>query len=121
MAKLYASSYYTPSESKKSRQQVTLTEASTVEGDAVTWVVDTAEDHVTLAKWSNNRQGEYIDAERPLIVVKHEADSSSNNTLVKSEDGTTIFTFDTDDSAAPVYAAFRLVTGSKNTASWRVA
>lgn len=119
MANLYASSTYVPHE--HSRRQVTLTEASTCEGDKVTWVIDTAEDHVTLAKYDVNRSGEYIDVHNPCIVVKHEADSSSNNTLVKSEDGTTIFTFDTDDSAAPVYAAFRLVTGSKNTASWRVA
>lgn len=119
MANLYASNY--KKISSDVRPRVTLTEASTVEGDAVVWVVDTAEDHVTLAKYSAARAGEYIDRHNPLIVVKHEADSSANNTLVKSEDGTTIFTFDTDDSAAPVYAAFRLVTGNRNTASWEVA
>ena len=119
MAKLYASSSFIDSET--SRRQVTLTEASTVEGDKVTWVVDTAEDHVTLARFDKGRSGEYIDIHNPLIVVKHEVDSSVNNTLVKSEDGTTIFTFDTDDSVAPVYAAFRLVSGTMEVASWRVA
>jgi len=119
MAYLYASSTFIPNES--SRREVTLTEASTCEGDKVVWCIDTAEDHVTLARYDKSRAGEYIDVNNPLIVVKHEVNSSVANTLVKSEDGTTIFTFDTDDSGAPVYAAFRLVTGTMETASWRVA
>lgn len=119
MANLYASSTYVENES--SRRQVTLTEASVCEGDKVTWVIDTAADHITLARYDKSRSGEYFNVHNPLIVVKHEVDSSGTNTLVKSEDGTTIFTFDTDDSVAPVYAAFRLVTGTMETASWRVA
>lgn len=119
MANAFASSYYVKNE--RSRREVAISADTTCEGDAVVWVSDTAGADITLAKWDNGRYGEYMDVLNPLIVVKCTSDSSSTNTLVKSEDGTTIWTFSGDHSSTPAYAAFRLVTGSYNTASWRVA
>lgn len=119
MANAFASSYFVKNE--RPRRQATISVDTTCEGDSVTWVSDTAGADITLAKWDNGRYGEYIDVMNPLIVVKCTSDSSSTNTLVKSEDGTTIFTFSGDHSSTPAYAAFRLVAGSFNTASWRLA
>lgn len=119
MANAFSSSYFVKNE--KSRREATVSVDTTCEGDRVVWVSDTAGADVTLAGWDNTRHGEYIDPLSPLIVVKCTSDSSSTNTLVKSEDGTTIWTFSGDHSSTPAYAAFRLVTGSYNTASWRVA
>lgn len=104
-----------------SRDQATISVDTTVEGDKVTWISDTAGADITLAKYDPNRHGEYIDIHNPLVVVKCTSDSSGTNTEVKSEDGTVLFTFAADYSSTAGYAAFRLVTGSKNTASWRLA
>ena len=117
----YASSSFVPNE--KSRREVTVTAASTVEGDKVVWVTGTAGYHITVARWSASRAGEYVDVNNPLIVIKNTADCSggATDTLVKSEDGTTLYTFDGNNSSTPGYVALRLVTGTMEVASWRVA
>jgi hypothetical protein len=112
--------YYT-TDSVYTRSQATISVDTTVEGDKVTWISDTAGADITLAKYDSGRHSEYIDIKNPLIVVKCTSDSSGVNTLVKSEDGTTLFTFAADYSSTPAYAAFRLVEGNRNTASWRLA
>lgn len=121
MPNAYASSVYTDND--RSRKQSTISVDTTVEGDKVIWISDTAGADITIAKYDRNRHSEYINIHNPLIVIKCTSDSSGTNTLVKSEDGTTIFTFAADYSVTPGYVAIRLVAdgADKNTASWRVA
>jgi hypothetical protein len=118
---VYAYASVKTTDSTYSRGQATVSVDTTVEGDKVTWISDTAGADITLAKFDPSRASEYIDVKNPLIVVKCTSDSSSTNTLVKSEDGTTLHTFIADHSSAVGYAAFRLVAGSRNTASWWLA
>jgi len=122
MANAYASNYYTDNDTTRGRS-ATISTATTVEGDKVTWVTGTAGAHITIAKYDRNRASEYIDVNNPIIIVKNTADCSggATDTLVKSEDGVTLHTFDADNSVTPAYVAIRLVSGNRNTASWEVA
>lgn len=115
----YASSVFV--ESETSRRQDTVSVDTTVEGDKVTWISDTAGADITIARYDKSRYGEYIDKFNPLVIVKCTSDSSGTDTEVKSEDGTVLFTFAADYSTTAGYAAFRLVTGTMETASWRLA
>lgn len=120
MGNLFAGSSFVPNEQRQRR--VTLTEDSTVWGDKVTWVVDTAGDDVTLPEYDSGDTNNYHDSLRPLIVVKCAVDASGTNCVVYNTDGSTaLMTFAADYSSTPAYAVFRLVSGNRNTNAWELA
>ena len=118
---VYEYASFTARDGDESRPEKTISVDTTVEGDRVVWVSDTAGADITVAQYNNGRASEYIHRNNPLVVIKCTSDSSVTNTLVKSEDGTTLHTFAADYSTTPAYVALRLVTTSRNTASWRLA
>jgi hypothetical protein len=83
---------------------------STIEGDKVVWVLDSAVSGavaVTVRNYDKSRFGCYR-GKKPCIVIKSAIDTSANNVTIDDEDGTTLFTFAADNSATPAYVALTI-------------
>lgn len=91
--------------------EVTLGDAdATLEGDRVIWVLGTAVTAArtfTLRNYDQTRFGCYK-GKKPVLVVKCAVDTSGDNVVIQDEDATALFTFATDHSATPGYAAFTI-------------
>jgi len=89
--------------------EATLGDAdATIEGDKVIWVLGTALTGArtfTLRNYDQTRFSCYK-GKKPVLVIKCAVATDVNNAVIQDEDATALFTFATDHSVTPGYAAF---------------
>lgn len=119
-----AASKYVDNRGVMVRERATISSDKTVVGDRVIWVIDTDGADITLSN-ELGQKGELTampdGVPQPVMIVKCAVDASGTNCLVKDEAGNTLFTFSADHSSTPAYAAFRLVSGDRNSVAWELA
>jgi hypothetical protein len=113
---LYASQFnnlHSPTKARATCDGATYTDF-VVEGSLAVWTVSGALGAATdvfVRDYDSSRNANYLrESEQPVIVIKCASDASVNNVLVKSEAGSTLYTFATDCSATPKYCVLRLKT-----------
>jgi len=91
----------------------------TLEGDLVVWDVDetlAAAKAIDLLAFSSARRSCFTDWRKVLLVVKCSSDASSYDVDV-DYDSSTLYTFNSDCSTTPKYAAFKLTAAG----AWQLA
>ena len=106
-----------------------IVEATTAEGNLVTWDISTANAAyaLTIREYDATRYSQYrVNTNmQPTIIIKCSVDTSGFNVTVQSSDGaagtTTHYTFAADYSVTPRFIALRLTEGADGTLIWELA